>query len=165
MPTLLYIIVITPAAVPWLRSWWQVFEREGILVSASRGLWLTAPGARSHGRNIFFAMGVAVCTTPPILPAAHVVSGGSFAAARVRELEGETRQLKVSLLAREEDILASDREMHALSTRLRGEVRESGEAAARANAVAAELRRALAATGAGADADGKSGGARGGVDR
>lgn len=49
----------------------------------------------------------------------------------------------VSLSAREEDLLVSDRQMRALSARLKGEARASGEAAARAEAVADELRTAL----------------------
>ena len=64
-------------------------------------------------------------------------------AARNRELEEEKRQLTVSISAREEDILISDRQMKALSARLKEEARASGEAAARAEAVAGELRRAL----------------------
>jgi len=66
-----------------------------------------------------------------------------FLAARNRELEEERRQLSVSLSAREEDILVSDRQMQALSARLKEEARASGEAAARAEAIAEELRRAL----------------------
>lgn len=61
----------------------------------------------------------------------------------MRELEGEKQRFNASLSAREEDILVSDREMQALSMRLKGELRERGEAAARAEAVAEELRRAL----------------------
>ena len=64
----------------------------------------------------------------------------------MRELEGEKQRLSASLSAREEDILVSDREMQALSMRLKGEARESGEAAASAEAVAEELRRALKET-------------------
>lgn len=64
----------------------------------------------------------------------------------MRELEGEKQRLNASLSAREEDILVSDREMQALSMRLKGELRESGEAAATAEAVAEELRRALKQT-------------------
>eukprot|EP00752_Nemacystus_decipiens_P010849 g9647.t1 len=64
-------------------------------------------------------------------------------AAHARELEEEKRRLTVSLSAREEDILESDRQMQALSTRLKEEARVSGEAAARAEAAAGELRKAL----------------------
>lgn len=72
-----------------------------------------------------------------------------------RELEEENRRLGVSLSAREEDILESDRQMQALSARLREEVRVSGEAAATAEAVVGELRKALEeATGAAAVAGG-----------
>lgn len=66
-----------------------------------------------------------------------------LAAAHDRELEEEKRRLNVSITAREEDLLVSDRQTQALSTRLKGEARASGEAAARAEAVAGELRKAF----------------------
>lgn len=84
----------------------------------------------------------------------------SFLAAHARELDREKQRLVVSLSAREEDILVSDRQMQALSMRLKGEARASGEAAAGAEAVAEELRRALEDVTATADdgkADGKAG--------
>lgn len=78
----------------------------------------------------------------------------------------------MSLSAREEDILVSDRQMQALSARLKGEARASGEAAARAEAAAGELRRALeeaTATGVDGKTDEKTGdpaeGGEGVVDR
>ena len=66
-----------------------------------------------------------------------------LAAAHARELEEDKRRLTVSLSAREEDLLVADRQMQALSTRLKAEARASGETAARAEAVAGELRKAL----------------------
>lgn len=61
----------------------------------------------------------------------------------MRELKRETRQLYVSLAAREADVLASDREMEALSGRLNEELRERDVALTRAQAEAGELRQAL----------------------
>lgn len=88
----------------------------------------------------------------------HIPRNLSGAAARIRELEGETQRLGVSLLAREQDILVSDREMHAMSTRLKQELQQRTEAAASAEAVAAECRGALeAAVKAGVDTDGNDG--------
>ncbi|CAN0472868.1 unnamed protein product, partial [Ectocarpus sp. 8 AP-2014] len=79
-------------------------------------------------------------------------------AVHTRDLEEENRRLGISLSAREEDILVSDRQMQALSARLKGEVRVSGEAAARAEAVVGELRKALEeATAAAAAVAGGSG--------
>ncbi|CAM9900942.1 unnamed protein product [Ectocarpus sp. 6 AP-2014] len=78
-------------------------------------------------------------------------------AVRTRELEEENRRRGVSLSAREEDILVSDRQMQALSARLKGEVRISGEAAARAEAVVGELRKALEEATAAAAVAGGSG--------
>ncbi|CAM9716415.1 unnamed protein product [Ectocarpus sp. 4 AP-2014] len=64
-------------------------------------------------------------------------------AVHTRELEEDNRRLGVSLSAREGDIFVSDKQMRALSARLKAEVRVSGEATARAEAVAGELRKAL----------------------
>lgn len=69
----------------------------------------------------------------------------SAKAAGVRELQHETRQLNVSLSAREGDVLASDREMEALSQRLNEERLEKEVTVAKAEAEAGELRRALQA--------------------
>ena len=55
----------------------------------------------------------------------------------------------------------SDREMQALSMRLKGDLRERGEAAARAEAVAEELRRALKGAAASGMTDENSSGADG----
>lgn len=85
-------------------------------------------------------MFVAVCSSRPSV---------LLAAAHAREFEEEKRRLTVSLSAREEDLLVSDRQMQAISARLKGEARASGEAAARAEAVAGELRKALEETTAG----------------
>lgn len=91
----------------------------------------------------------------------------SSPAASVRELEGEGRRLSISLAAREEDILVSDREMQALSTRLKGQVRQSEEKAVRAEAVAGALRKAMAeaVTGIRSDEDGNPDGGSGVLER
>lgn len=73
----------------------------------------------------------------------------------MRELEEEVRQLDVSLLAREGDVAACDREMEALSARLKGETREKEVAAVTAAAEADELRGAVKAI-AGEIEDGNS---------
>ncbi|CAM9700671.1 unnamed protein product [Scytosiphon promiscuus] len=74
-------------------------------------------------------------------------------AEHARVLEDENRRLRVSISAREEDLLVSDRQMHVLTARLKGDARASGEAAAAAEAVVEQLRRALEqATAAGAAA-------------
>eukprot|EP00903_Cladosiphon_okamuranus_P014723 g13643.t1 len=85
--------------------------------------------------------------------------------AHARELEEEKRRLTVSLSAREEDLLLSDRQMQALSARLKGEARASGESAARAEAVAGELRKALEEATTGVTAAAAAAAAAGATDR
>lgn len=70
----------------------------------------------------------------------------------------------MSLLAREGDILATDKEMQALSMRFKGELRESGEATAAAEAQVLEFKRALAAM-MNPDTDENSGSTDGNIDR
>lgn len=78
-------------------------------------------------------------------------------AACVRELQHETRQLNVSLSAREGDVLASDREMEALSKRMKGELLEKEVAVVKAEAEAKELRQALQVATANPSDESKSG--------